>query len=64
MNQGARVHPALLLRIATLRGNGALKASTLPYLYGMDLMDPRIYMGSPKPISKGQGERHTVTVVA
>jgi hypothetical protein len=23
-----------------------------------------IYMGSPKPISKGQGERHTVTVVA
>ena len=35
MNEGARVHPALLLRIATLRGNGALKASTLPYLYGI-----------------------------
>jgi putative intracellular protease/amidase len=30
-NEGARVHPALLLRFATVSGNGALKASTLPY---------------------------------
>ena len=35
MNEGDRVHPALLLLIATLPGNGALKASTLPYLHGI-----------------------------
>jgi hypothetical protein len=29
-NGGARVHPALLQPIATVSGNGALKASTLP----------------------------------
>jgi hypothetical protein len=34
-SEGARVHPALLLRIATVSGNGALEASTLPYPYGI-----------------------------
>jgi hypothetical protein len=32
------------------------------YPEGID--DALINMGSPKPISKGHGERHTVTVVA
>jgi len=49
--EGARVHPALLLRIVSR--NGALRRRH--YV---------TYMGSPKPISKGQGERHTVIVVA
>src|SRR5580658_6872464 len=30
-NEGVRVHPALLPRIATVSGNGTLKASTLPH---------------------------------
>ena len=34
-NEGARVHPALLLRIATVSGNGALKALTLHREYGI-----------------------------
>jgi hypothetical protein len=34
-NEEARVHPALHPRIATVSGNGTLKASTLLYLYGV-----------------------------
>jgi len=34
-NEEARVHPALHPRIATVSGNGTLKASTLHYLYGV-----------------------------
>src|ERR1700730_6848553 len=30
-NEGARVHPALLPRIATVSRNGTMRASTLPY---------------------------------
>jgi hypothetical protein len=33
-NNGARVHPALLLRIATVPGNGVLEASTLYHQHG------------------------------
>src|ERR1700730_2371130 len=34
-NEGVRAHPALLPRIATVSSNGTMRASTLPYQYGI-----------------------------